>query len=56
MQAAGPDGRGRGPGTADRLGACVEACHADRTLADTDRYTCLNNCSQTAKIADKPAQ
>lgn len=43
------------PGTTDRLGACVEACHADRTLADTDRWTCLNNCSQTAKIADKPA-
>lgn len=43
------------PGALGRLGACVDACHADRNLADTDRYTCVNNCAQTAKIADKPA-
>lgn len=43
------------PGALDRLGTCVDACHADKTLADTDRWTCLNNCSQTAKVADKPA-
>ncbi|WAS89692.1 hypothetical protein [Nannocystis punicea] len=43
------------PGAVDRLGSCVDACHADRSLNDTDRWTCLNNCSQTAKIADKPA-
>lgn len=43
------------PGVVDRLGTCVDACHADRSLSADDRWTCLRNCSQTAKIGDKPA-
>ncbi|WP_267687571.1 hypothetical protein [Nannocystis sp. SCPEA4] len=43
------------PGVVDRLGVCVDACHADRGLSSDDRWTCLHNCSQTARLADKPA-
>lgn len=37
----------------DRLGTCVDGCQTDKTVADTDRWTCVRNCAQTAKTPDR---
>lgn len=52
---AGQPAEDKFPGVLDRIGACVDACHADKSLAPTDRATCLRNCSQTARFEGAPA-
>lgn len=39
----------------DRLGACVETCHADPSVRPTNRKTCELNCAQAARVAATPA-
>jgi len=39
----------------DRLGTCIDACHAGKHLSETDRATCGLNCTQVARVAG-PAQ
>ena len=33
------------------LGTCLDACHVDRHISETDRATCELNCSQAARVA-----
>jgi hypothetical protein len=39
----------------DRLGTCIQTCHADKSVLPTNRATCELNCTQAARVVG-PAQ